>query len=87
MTSSCLFQVVRLFPAVSVGTDEFLCYPQICLGVLSPAKVVSLPSGVTEVSPSATILKLELCVKWAMTEKFRGTSWETNGHCLQIAVP
>lgn len=57
LASPCLVKVVRgttYVPVVNVGTTEIL-YPQTCLGVLSPAEVVSLPPGVTEVRPSATV--------------------------------
>lgn len=40
---------------VSIGTVEDLLHSQTCLVVLSPAEVVSLPPGVTEVSHSATV--------------------------------
>lgn len=54
----CLVQVVRgttYIPVVNVGTTKVLLYPRTCLGALSPAEVVSLPPGVTEVSSSTTV--------------------------------
>lgn len=58
LASPCLVQVVRgttYIPVVNVGTAELLLYPRTCLGALSPAEVVSLPPGVTEVRSTATV--------------------------------
>lgn len=58
LASPCLVKVVRgttYIPVVNVGTAELLLYPRTCLGALSPAEVVSLPPGVTEVRSSATV--------------------------------
>lgn len=58
LASPCLVRVVRgttYIPVVNVGTTELLLYPRIRLGALSPAEVVSLPHGVTEVRFSATV--------------------------------
>ena len=55
LVSPCLVRVVRgtaYIPVVNVGTTEILLYPRTCLGALSSAQVVSLPTGVTEVRPT-----------------------------------
>lgn len=59
LASPCLIKVVRgtvYIPVVNVGTTEVLLYPRTTLGSLGSAKVVSLPTGVTEVrSTMATV--------------------------------
>ncbi len=52
LASPCLVRVVwgtAYIPVVNVGTADILLYPRTCLGALSRAQVVSLPTGVTEV--------------------------------------
>lgn len=58
LASPCFVQAVQgtaYIPVVNVGTNEVVLYPRTCLGTLSPAEVVSLPPGVTEVRSSATV--------------------------------
>nr|XP_043898190.1 uncharacterized protein LOC122779681 [Solea senegalensis] len=52
LVSPCLVKTCRgtaHVPVVNVGMTEILLHPRTCLGTLSGAQVVSLPTGVTEV--------------------------------------
>ena len=54
----CLVQTVRgtaHIPVVNVGTTEVVLSPRTRLGMLATVGVVSLPPGITEVNPVATI--------------------------------
>lgn len=63
LASPALVQVVgstAYIPVVNVGTTDVLLYPRTTVGMLDEARVVSLPTGVTEVPSGVATVASQL---------------------------